>query len=58
MNEINYFKVFVLCSCDVAADVDHLHVKRIHLVSFSCIVIEDTTTLYVGLLLSGGPELE
>jgi hypothetical protein len=30
MNEINYFKVFVLCSGDVIADVDHLHVKRIH----------------------------
>jgi hypothetical protein len=30
MNEIDYFKVFVLCSGDVAPDVDHLHVKRIH----------------------------
>jgi hypothetical protein len=42
MNEIDYFKVFVFCSGDVAADVDHLHVKRIHLVGFSYIVIEDT----------------
>jgi hypothetical protein len=30
MNEIDYFKVFVLRNGDVAADVDHLHVKRIH----------------------------
>jgi hypothetical protein len=29
MNEINHFKVFVLYSDDVTADVDHLHVKRI-----------------------------
>jgi hypothetical protein len=42
MNEINHFKVFVLFSGDVAANVDHLHVKRDHLVGFSYIVIEDT----------------
>jgi hypothetical protein len=30
MNEIDHFKVFVLCSGDVAAVVDHLYVKRIH----------------------------
>jgi hypothetical protein len=41
MSEINHFKIFVLCSGDVAADVDHLHVKRIHLVGFFYIVIED-----------------
>jgi hypothetical protein len=41
MNEIDYFKIFILYSDDVAADVDHLHVKRIHLVSFSYIVIKD-----------------
>jgi uncharacterized membrane protein len=41
MNEIDHFKFFVLCSGDMAADMDHLHVKRIHLVSFSYIVIED-----------------
>jgi hypothetical protein len=29
MNEIDHFKVFVLYG-DVAADVDHLYVKRIH----------------------------
>jgi hypothetical protein len=29
MSEIDYFKVFVLCSGDVAGDVYHLHVKRI-----------------------------
>jgi hypothetical protein len=31
MSKINHFKFFVPCSGDVAADVDHLHVKRIHL---------------------------
>jgi hypothetical protein len=41
MNEFDHFKIFILCSGDVAADVDHLHVKRIHLVDFSYIVIED-----------------
>jgi hypothetical protein len=44
MSEINHFKVFVLCSSDVAADVDHLYVKRIHLellLSHLCIVRED-----------------
>jgi hypothetical protein len=41
MNEIDYFKVFVLCSGDVAADVDHMHIKRIHLVGLSYIVMED-----------------
>jgi hypothetical protein len=33
MCEINHFKAFILCSCDMAADVNHLHVKRIHLES-------------------------
>jgi hypothetical protein len=33
MCEINYFKVFILYSYNVTADVDHLHVKRIHLES-------------------------
>jgi hypothetical protein len=37
MNELYHFKFFVLCS----GDVDHLHVKTIHLVGFSYIVIED-----------------
>jgi hypothetical protein len=40
MNEIDHFKVFLLCSGDVTAHVDHLHVKRIYLVNFSYIVIE------------------
>jgi hypothetical protein len=35
MSEIDYFKVFVLCSGDVAGDVYHLHVD------FFYIVIED-----------------
>jgi hypothetical protein len=30
MNEIDHFKDFVLCSGDVAVDMNHLHVKRIH----------------------------
>jgi hypothetical protein len=30
MNEIYHFIIFVLSSGDVVADVDHLHVKRIH----------------------------
>jgi hypothetical protein len=42
MNEIDHLKKFVLCSGDVTADVDHLHVKRIHLVCFSYRVIEDS----------------
>jgi hypothetical protein len=29
MNKIDHLKVFVLYTGDVAADVDHLHVKRI-----------------------------
>jgi hypothetical protein len=41
MNCIDHFKIFVLYSDDVTADMDHLHVKRIHLVSFSYIVIDD-----------------
>jgi hypothetical protein len=44
MNEIGHFKVFVICNDDVAADVDHLYVKRIYLVGFSYIVIEDNPT--------------
>jgi hypothetical protein len=30
MNVIDHFKVFILCSGDMTADVDHLHVKRIY----------------------------
>jgi hypothetical protein len=41
MSEINHFNVFITYSNDVAADVDHLHVKRIHLVGFSYILMED-----------------
>jgi hypothetical protein len=36
-SEINYFKNFVLCS----NDVDHLHVKIIHLVNTSYIVTRE-----------------
>jgi hypothetical protein len=42
MSEINYFKVSAWYSGDVAADVDHLHAKRIHLVGTSYIVIGDS----------------
>jgi hypothetical protein len=38
MNEIDHFKNFVLYSDDVAANIYHLHIKRIHLVDFSYIV--------------------
>jgi hypothetical protein len=41
ISEINHFKVFIMCSDNMTSDMDHLHVKRIHLVSFSYIVIED-----------------
>jgi hypothetical protein len=41
MSEINHFKIFIICSDSVAADIDHLHVKRIYLVNLSYIVIED-----------------
>jgi hypothetical protein len=30
MNEIDYFKVSILHSNDVTADIDYLHVNRIH----------------------------
>jgi hypothetical protein len=45
MNKIDYFNFFVLCSGDMAANIDHLHVKRthlVHLVGFSYMVIEDS----------------
>jgi hypothetical protein len=39
MNEIDHVKVFVLYSDDVAVNIDHLHIKQIHLIDFSYIVI-------------------
>jgi hypothetical protein len=39
MSKINHFKVFIICSDDMTANVDHLHVKRIYLAVFSYIVI-------------------
>jgi hypothetical protein len=39
MCEINYFKFFILCSDHMAADMNTLYVKRIHLVDFSYIII-------------------
>jgi hypothetical protein len=41
MNEIDYFIVFILYSGNVIANIDHLHVKKIDLMSFSYIVRED-----------------
>jgi hypothetical protein len=41
VNEINYFKVYILCSGDMSADIDQLHVKKIQLVDLSYIVMED-----------------
>jgi hypothetical protein len=41
MSEINHFKVFVLGSGDMTADVYYLYVKRIHLVCSSYIAIGD-----------------
>jgi hypothetical protein len=41
MNEIGYFKMFVFCTGDVIVDIDHLHIKRIHLVNFLYIIVED-----------------
>jgi hypothetical protein len=32
MNEIDNFKVFIFYSDNVTANIDHLHIKRIHLV--------------------------
>jgi hypothetical protein len=31
MSEINHFKKIILCSDDMTADVNHLHIKRIYL---------------------------
>jgi hypothetical protein len=41
MNEIDHFKVFVLYSGAVIANVDHLYSKRIYFISFSYIDTED-----------------
>jgi hypothetical protein len=41
MNEIDHFKLFILYSDDMIADMYYMHIKRIHLMSFSFIVIDD-----------------
>jgi hypothetical protein len=46
MDEIDYFKDFILCSGDVTIDVNHLHIKKIYLLSFFYIVIEDVRFLF------------
>jgi hypothetical protein len=56
MSENNHFKLFVLCSGDVAVDVYHFHVKRIHLeplVGHHYIVREDWDCLKTGFLETG-----
>jgi hypothetical protein len=45
MNKIDYFKNFILCNGDVTANVNHMHIKIIHLVNFSYIIIDDSNTL-------------
>jgi hypothetical protein len=30
MNEIDHFKVFILCSGDITTDMHHLYIKRIY----------------------------
>jgi hypothetical protein len=40
MNGIDHFIVFIFYSDDVTPDINHLYVKRIHLMSFSYIVIK------------------
>jgi hypothetical protein len=47
MCEINHLKKIIMCSDDMTADVDHLHVKIIYLVSFSYIVIDDLVCMYI-----------
>jgi hypothetical protein len=39
MSEINHFKTFLMCNGNLTANIDYLHVKRIHLVGSSYIVI-------------------
>jgi hypothetical protein len=49
MSKVNHFKKLYYprqlcdrqCSDDLVADMDHLHIKRIHFMSFVYIVIED-----------------
>jgi hypothetical protein len=41
MNKIDHFNFLYFIVGDVVAGVDHLHLKWIHLVSCSYIVIED-----------------
>jgi hypothetical protein len=50
MSVINHLKKLYyarLCGSDLEGGVNHLHVKRIHLVSFVCIVTYDMYDLYV-----------
>jgi hypothetical protein len=49
MNEIDYFKKIILYSGDVTADIDNLYVKRIHLMHFSYIIIENRIQRHIKL---------
>jgi hypothetical protein len=42
MSEMTHFKSFVLYSADVTVNMNHFHIKKIHFVDFSYIVIGDT----------------
>jgi hypothetical protein len=50
MNEIDHFKLFIFYSDDMIADMYYLHIKRIHLMSFSFIVVDDFWILKVEFL--------
>jgi hypothetical protein len=50
VDKIDHFKIYVLCSGDVVADVYHLHVKIIHFMDFSYIVIEDLILVWLGVV--------
>jgi hypothetical protein len=41
MSKIDHFKAFIVCSGDMSAGMNHLHIKRIHLMSSYYIVIGD-----------------
>jgi hypothetical protein len=43
MNDIDHFKFFIFYIDDVTSDINHLYVKRIHLMSFTYIVIKDVS---------------
>jgi hypothetical protein len=53
MSEINHFKKIILCSDDMTADVNHLHIKRIYLETLFdhlYIIREDTGKVHIYVL--------